>query len=216
MKTLKQIADEIGVPKQQVYRYVKAECINEVHHNADEVHQSKSVKYYDEAAESAIKEYFKDKAKPVEVHHDTVELHHEAHQNRDEAHHDAVQNDSLKRENERLTALLDQHRADHKGEVQRLTSIIDGLQASHAAEIDRMQAQISSLQDQLDAERQHSREQAEKLAQLADQAQRLQLMQMQPPAQIEQKPPNFWQRLFGKKTRGHDFDIDGDQSDSPN
>ncbi len=205
MKSLKQIADEIGVPKQQVYRYVKAECINEVHHDADEVHQSKSVKYYDETAESAIKEYFKDKAKPVEVHHDTVELHHEAHQNRDEAHHDAVQIDSLKRENVRLTALLDQLRADHKAEVQRMQSYID-----------RLTADVEQLRRDLTEERQHSREQAEKLAQLADQAQRLQLMQMQPPAQIEQKPPNFWQRLFGKKPRGHVFDIDGDQSDSPN
>ena len=61
MKTLKQIADELGVPKQQVYRYVKAECINEVHHEALEARQSKSVKYYNEAAESTIKAYFQGK-----------------------------------------------------------------------------------------------------------------------------------------------------------
>lgn len=51
MKTIKQIADELGVPKQRVYRFIKRECINEAH-------QSGSLMHYDEAAESLIKNAF--------------------------------------------------------------------------------------------------------------------------------------------------------------
>lgn len=51
MKTTKQIADGLGVSKQQVYRYIKKHCINEAH-------QENGVKYYDEAAESLITQGF--------------------------------------------------------------------------------------------------------------------------------------------------------------
>ena len=34
MKTIKQIADELGIDKQKVYRFVKKNHINEVHHEA--------------------------------------------------------------------------------------------------------------------------------------------------------------------------------------
>ena len=51
MKTLKQIADEIGIEKQKVYRFVKKHCINEAH-------QKNGVMYYDEVAESRIKQGF--------------------------------------------------------------------------------------------------------------------------------------------------------------
>lgn len=57
MKTVKQIADELGVDKQKVYRYIKnnqiRECIDEALHEA---HRKNSVKYYDEAAEMLIKQ----------------------------------------------------------------------------------------------------------------------------------------------------------------
>lgn len=32
-KTIKQIADELGVSKQRVYRFIKQNCINEAHQN---------------------------------------------------------------------------------------------------------------------------------------------------------------------------------------
>lgn len=51
MKTTKQIADGLGVSKQQVYRYIKKHCINEAH-------QENGVKYYDETAESLIAQGF--------------------------------------------------------------------------------------------------------------------------------------------------------------
>lgn len=211
MKTLKQIADELGVPKQQVYRYVRAECINEVHHDADEAHQSKSVKYYDEAAESTIKAYFQGKAQPIEVHHeahhDTAEVHHEVHQNPDEVHHDAVREAVP----ESLNSIIEAMQAGHAAEIQRLDDAhrqeIQRLQA----ELDRLHADLTDTRTALEVERQHSRETADKLAQLTQNAQTLQLAAMQPQA-IEtaeqtpdtteatpEKPPSFWKRLFGKK-----------------
>lgn len=51
MKTLKQIADEIGIDKQKVYRFVKKNHITA----SSEVKQSK---LYDEAAERLIKSHF--------------------------------------------------------------------------------------------------------------------------------------------------------------
>ena len=50
-KTIKQIADELGIDKQRVYRYIKKNHINEAH-------QKNGVMYYDEAVESSIKQAF--------------------------------------------------------------------------------------------------------------------------------------------------------------
>lgn len=69
MKTIKEIAGELGVPKQRVYRFIKRECISEAHHEA-------GVMYYDDAAETFIKQAFSDVVSSGEAHHD--------------AHHDAV------------------------------------------------------------------------------------------------------------------------------
>lgn len=185
MKTLKQIADELGVDKQRVYRFVKQECINEVHHDA---HQSKSAKYYDEVAEKAIKEHFKGlRAEPKvhhEAHHDAAEVHHDA----VEAHHEA---------------LLNQIRADHLAEIDRIA-------AAHEREVKALEASLADvtaerdrLREELAQERQHSREREVMLAQIADQSQRLQLAQMQPPALLEDEKhkPSIWERLFGKKIK---------------
>lgn len=51
VKTIKQIADELGVDKQRIYRYAKKNCINEAH-------QKNGVMYYDEATEKRIKKAF--------------------------------------------------------------------------------------------------------------------------------------------------------------
>ena len=50
-KTIKQMADALGVDKQRVYRYIKKNCINEAH-------QKNGVMYYDEAVEKRIKQAF--------------------------------------------------------------------------------------------------------------------------------------------------------------
>ena len=59
-KTLKQIADEIGISKQRVYRFVKQEGITGTH-------QENQTIYYDEQAEQTIKVAFQ-----VEPHHKAV------------------------------------------------------------------------------------------------------------------------------------------------
>lgn len=53
-KTIKQIADELGIDKQRVYRYIKKNHINEAH-------QKNGVMYYNEAVESSIKQAFSQK-----------------------------------------------------------------------------------------------------------------------------------------------------------
>lgn len=68
MKTIKQIADELGVSKQRVYRCIKR-------HRISEAHQENGVMWYDDTAESLIRQDFM-RGKPLhEAHH---EAHHEA------------------------------------------------------------------------------------------------------------------------------------------
>ena len=88
----------------KVYRFIKQNHINEAHHEAL---QRSGVKYYDEAAETLIKQGFSDETASSEAHH-------EAHQNRiNEAVFDAViemlqkeleiKNEQIKELNERLS-----------------------------------------------------------------------------------------------------------------
>lgn len=63
-KTIKQIADEIGLDKQKVYRFIKKNHINEVH-------QKNGVMYYDEAVESLIKSHFSKITISSEAHQTT-------------------------------------------------------------------------------------------------------------------------------------------------
>lgn len=77
-------------------------------------------------------------------------------------------------------------------------------------ELQAKNEQIAALQAELSKERQHGREQAERIVVLADQAQRLQLAQMQPqqieggadlaelkPQQPEpEQPRSWWSRFF--------------------
>jgi len=51
MKTILQIAKELGIDKQRVYRYIKKNHINEVH-------QEKGVMYYDKNALTLIQSHF--------------------------------------------------------------------------------------------------------------------------------------------------------------
>lgn len=60
-KTIKQIADELGIDKQRVYRYIKKNHINEAHQNG-------SVMYYDEAAEMLIKQGLSGESASSEAH----------------------------------------------------------------------------------------------------------------------------------------------------
>lgn len=69
-KTIKEIADELGVDKQTVYRYIKKNHINEVHHEAL---QKSGVKRYDEAAESLIKQGLSEKSTSSEALHEALQ-----------------------------------------------------------------------------------------------------------------------------------------------
>ena len=104
MKTIREIANEIGVDKQKVYRFIKQNHINEAHREAL---QRSGVKYYHEAAEMLIKQGFLGEIASSEAHH-------EVHQNRiNEAAFDAVvemlqkeleiKNEQIRELNERLS-----------------------------------------------------------------------------------------------------------------
>lgn len=71
-KTLKQIADELGIDKQRVYRFVKKNNITEVH---QEVHQGTSAKLYDEVAQEQIIQAFSKSDEHQEVHRETHQNH---------------------------------------------------------------------------------------------------------------------------------------------
>lgn len=76
MKTIKQIADEVGVDKQKVYRYIKKNQIKEVHQKyINEALQKNGVKYYDETVEILIKQAFCEDSASNEVHRETYQNH---------------------------------------------------------------------------------------------------------------------------------------------
>ena len=78
MKTIKQIANEIGISKQRVYRYIKTNHITEVHHEAHhDAPMKHPVKHYDDAVVTRIKSHFLES----EPHHEALhDVHHETHQ----------------------------------------------------------------------------------------------------------------------------------------
>lgn len=64
-KTLKQMADELGIDKQKIYRFVSKNCINEAH-------QDNGTKYYDEEAQTLIYQHFDDISCINEVHQNHI------------------------------------------------------------------------------------------------------------------------------------------------
>jgi len=67
LKTMLQIASELGIDKQKVYRYIKK-------HNIKEVHQDGGALYYNEAVETEIKQYFSKNTVSSEVHRSVSEV----------------------------------------------------------------------------------------------------------------------------------------------
>lgn len=63
MKTIKEIADALGVDKQRVYRYIKK-------HRISEAHQEAGVMWYDEVAETLIIQHFSEIGAQGEAHHE--------------------------------------------------------------------------------------------------------------------------------------------------
>ena len=69
MKTIREIADELGVDKQKVYRFIKQNRISEAHHEAL---QRSGVKYYDEAAETLIRQGLSANGASNEAHQNRI------------------------------------------------------------------------------------------------------------------------------------------------
>lgn len=61
-KTIKQIAAELKIDKQKVYRYVRKNHISDVH-------QKSGVMWCDDAVEASIKQHFAGGSASVDVHH---------------------------------------------------------------------------------------------------------------------------------------------------
>lgn len=125
MMTLKQIADELGVEKQRVYRAVKQNHITETV-------QSGQTKMYDEAVQATIKAIFSEQ-KPPQVKQ--VEAHQDVHQ-------DAAFDVLLKQ-----LEVKDQQIAALQQQVTQLTAAIENtstaLQAAQALHAGTMQKQLT-------------------------------------------------------------------------
>lgn len=121
MKTIKQIADELGVPKQRVYRYIKSNHINEAH-------QENGVMYYDDVAEMAIKQAFSQNSTTSKETHET----HQNHINdtvidvlRNQLEVKDKQIEQLQRTVEQLTAALTAAQALNAADKQQLLQLED-------------------------------------------------------------------------------------------
>lgn len=138
-KTIKEMAQELGLTKQQVYRFVKKNCINEVH---QEAHQSGGVKRYDETAQQLVREHFCKK----EVHQNHINEVHQNHIN------DAVSGElrqayeariaAQAREIERLHEELEAERAHSRELADKLAVLADQAQ----------RLQLASMPKQLEAD----------------------------------------------------------------
>ncbi len=119
-KTITQIADELGLNKQKIYRYIKSNHINESH-------QKSGMMYYDDVAESIIKKaFFKNSVSD------------EAHQNHiNEAVNDVVidvllkQSETLQKELEIKNKQIE----DLNNRLLEITSALVTAQALHAGTI---------------------------------------------------------------------------------
>lgn len=162
MKTIKQIADEMGVSKQKVYRFI-------VKNHITASSEAKQAKLYDEAAEKLIKQGFSDSEPHQEPHQ---EPHHEAHQDRiTDAVGDAVielLRKELEQKNEQLKEKDRQIREKDK-------------------QITEMQTQLSMNQKLLDQEQQ-LRMVTERKFQLIEQQQE----QKEPETAEDKKWWQFW------------------------
>lgn len=140
MKTIKQIADELGVSKQRVYRFIVRNHITA----SSEVKQSK---LYDEAAEKLIKQGFLE----AEPHQ---KPHHEAFQNRiSDAVGDTVGDAAEKPIKQAFSGnQTETKNANH--EVSDLVAVLETSINVLKAELEAKDRQIEKLQMLLDQEQQ--------------------------------------------------------------
>ncbi len=188
MKTIRQIADEIGVSKQAVFKKMKRQPLSTSLQGLTTTVDGRLMVSVD--GEKLIKQAFSICEPSTTDNQLTVEV-------------DGLVDESSTKLEEKNAEVDSQN---------RLYEILEKELQAKNEQIVAQQAEIVNLQGELSAERQHSREQAERIAVLADQAQRLQLAQMKPqqiegngdPADPEPQQPepgqprSWWSRVFGK------------------
>ena len=144
--------------------------------------------YYDEAVETAIKEEFLSKDNISETLHKNFDLE-KLLQDVSKTYQETLQSAS-----ERIEMLQNVYQKELESRDKRIEQL--------QTEISQLRADIGQLRADLSAASQHNDEISSKLIQLTDQAQKLQLMQMQPPILpvLGEEPPEkkqgFWKRIF--------------------
>ena len=128
MKTIKEIAESIGVDKQRVYRFIRKSHISEAH-------QERNVMYYDEAAEMAINQYF-------EAIDYITTSHHEAHQaaSLDVAFDTIVA--TLKSELDAKNELISEQQKTIRGLTSALENTTESLRAAQALHAGTIKTQM--------------------------------------------------------------------------
>lgn len=129
MKTIKQIADELNVSKQRVYRYIKSNRISEAH-------QNNSVMYYDEMAEQAIIQGISNNNHINESHQKRI----------DETVNEAVvtmlknELETKNKQIENLQSELAEERKHSREQADKLAVLADTAQKLHAGTIKRLES----------------------------------------------------------------------------
>ena len=183
-KTIKQIADELGVSKQSVQKRLSREPLYTS--IQPYVYTQNGVKYIKVVGENLIKSAFSksgiDKADNLSIDMGIDK------------------NSTLSIDKPDLSIPL------YTPIIETLQATIDTLQGQLSAKDEQIRAQqeqITALQAELERERQHAREQSDKFAVLADQAQQLNAADKKTLMLIEGKESerklSFWERRAAKK-----------------
>lgn len=192
-KTLREIADEIGTGKMNVYRYAKTAGLEGVTLPGAGNGQKR---FYDVTAQMAIKQHFENKTvttvtsrplhealqcngeplqEPLQSNGKTVTGRNGSGDPSGELYHLRQQLEDVTADRDALRDQLRQIQADHAGQLERmqgafvdeLTALTDRLNADHRRELDRLRTdhrqQLDDLRAQLDQLRQDHREELDRI-----------------------------------------------------
>lgn len=192
-KTLREIADEIGTGKMNVYRYARAAGLEGVTLPGAGNGQKR---FYDVTAQTAIKQHFESKTattvtgrplhealqrngeplrEPLQSNGKTVTGCNGSGDPSGELYHLRQQLEDVTADRDALRDQLRQIQADHAGQLERmqgafvdeLTALTDRLNADHRQELDRLREdhrqQLDDLRAQLDQLRQDHREELDRI-----------------------------------------------------
>ena len=167
-RTIRQIAEELKISKQKVYRYIKSNSISDVHQNyikttsklhhdvVDEAHQKTSPKYYDDEVFERVKQYFVSECTSKDLYHEahqnyiktTSKLHHDVHQKKPFDTDFDVVFDTLKKELDNKDKIINDlmSELEKEREHNRLkdTQLMDTLNQLSQANTAREQKELAS------------------------------------------------------------------------